>query len=242
MNPPAKIIDPPDLPQDLAAFRSKYRREVVGRYYQGSAHLCFVIVLPMALILFAIFSIRSPYPGEWLTIPITFLITNIVEYFGHRKPMHEKIKYMGLMFHRHTHEHHRFFTERWMTCRTPKDYKIVLFPPVMLFFYVGVVAVPIGTLLFLTLSHNVAWMYVATAMFYFMQYEVLHFCYHLDDHSRISKLPIIRALRRHHQLHHTHELMTRYNFNITWPIADTLFGTLHRGPAQDKQIIRQYVA
>jgi hypothetical protein len=236
------VLDPPDLPPGLADFRSKYRREVVGRYYQGTAHLTFVIVVPMALIILAASSIRSPLPLEWLTIPVTFLFANIVEYFGHRKPMHEKIKHMGLMFHRHTLEHHQFFTEQWMTCRSPKDYKIVLFPPVMLFFYVGLVAVPIGTLLFLTWSHNIAWMYVATTMFYFMQYEALHFCYHLDDDFWIAKLPVLSALRRHHQLHHTHELMTRYNFNITWPIADTLFGTLHRAPTPSKNTVGKRVA
>jgi len=33
-------------------------------------------------------------------------------------------------------------------------------------------------------------------------------------------------LRRHHAAHHDPRLMTRYNFNVTFPIADRLFGTV----------------
>jgi hypothetical protein len=36
--------------------------------------------------------------------------------------------------------------------------------------------------------------------------------------------------------------MTQYNFNITWPIADTLFGTTYLPPIQDAKVGRQRVA
>ena len=63
-----------------------------------------------------------------------------------------------------------------------------------------------------------------------MSYEVLHFTYHLDERIWVARLPVIRFLRRHHRVHHRLELMTRYNFNINWPFADFLFGTVYRGP------------
>src|SRR5262249_30991238 len=137
-------------------------------------------------------------------------------------------EHMGLMFHRHTHEHHRFFTDEWMTCRSPRDFKIVLFPAIMLLFYLGIVAFPIGLALYLFHTWNTACFYVATATFYFMSYEVLHFCYHLDESSWVARLPVIRALRAHHRIHHRHALMSTYNFNITWPIADFCFGTIYK--------------
>jgi sterol desaturase/sphingolipid hydroxylase (fatty acid hydroxylase superfamily) len=82
--------------------------------------------------------------------------------------------------------------------------------------------------LYLFHTRNTAYFYVAMATFYFMSYEVLHFCYHLDDDMWISHLPVIRALRRHHRIHHRLNLMLKYNFNITWPIADFFFGTIYR--------------
>jgi hypothetical protein len=106
---------------------------------------------------------------------------------------------------------------------------------VALWFGVGlsVVAFPIGILLYLFHTRNTAYFYVAMATFYFMSYEVLHFCYHLDDDVWISRLPVIRALRRHHRIHHRLNLMLKYNFNITWPISDFFFGTIYRAPQDD---------
>ena len=65
-------------------------------------------------------------------------------------------------------------------------------------------------------------------------YELFHFAYHVDPQSWLGRLPLIYRLRRNHVLHHDKALMTRYNFNITYPICDRLFGTLYseikRGP------------
>jgi hypothetical protein len=36
---------------------------------------------------------------------------------------------------------------------------------------------------------------------------------------------IVRVLRRHHTIHHDISRMTTENFNITFPIADRIFGT-----------------
>jgi sterol desaturase/sphingolipid hydroxylase (fatty acid hydroxylase superfamily) len=41
----------------------------------------------------------------------------------------------------------------------------------------------------------------------------------------------VRALRRHHAVHHDPELMQRWNFNVTVPLWDLVRGTIHRaGP------------
>ena len=61
-------------------------------------------------------------------------------------------------------------------------------------------------------------------------YEWLHFGYHVPADSPIGRLPLVAALRRHHQTHHDPALMASWNFNITFPIGDRLFGTSHPGP------------
>ena len=72
-------------------------------------------------------------------------------------------------------------TTRWRTSRR-RDFKMVLFPPVMLLFFLGAIATPIALLLllFAMATPNVAWLYVAVAMSYFLTYEWLHFSYHLE--------------------------------------------------------------
>ena len=213
------------LPANLAEFRDRYRATVVGRHYNGFLHLGFVVCGSLAVIGVALSFVRAPTWFELCLIPVTFLGANVVEFLGHRGPMHHRVRWLGLIFHRHTHEHHRFFTDEWMTCRSQKDFKIVLFPPVMLLFYLGSVAFPIGLILYLLGARNICAFYVATVTFYFMSYEVLHFTYHVDERIWIARLPVICFLRRHHRVHHRTELMTKYNFNINWPFADFIFGT-----------------
>ena len=71
----------------------------------------------------------------------------------------------------------------------------------------------------------VAALFIATAIGYFLLYEMLHLSYHLPPDSAVPRLPILRALRRHHALHHNPAQMTDGNFNVTFPICDSVFGT-----------------
>lgn len=132
------------------------------------------------------------------------------------------------MYERHAGQHHRFFTDRHMALESTRDLKAVLFPAVMISFFLLAFALPVGLLLASLATPNVAWLFVATAMAYFMNYEALHLLYHLPQDSAAGGLGIVRRLRRLHQAHHDPRLMAHYNFNITYPIGDLLFGTLWR--------------
>ncbi|MDH4014220.1 MAG: fatty acid hydroxylase family protein, partial [Chromatiales bacterium] len=52
--------------------------------------------------------------------------------------------------------------------------------------------------------------------------------YHTAPDSWVSRLPGMQVLRQLHTRHHDPALMQRYNFNISYPICDALFGTLYR--------------
>jgi len=177
--------------------------------------------------------LESISPLEWLTIPLTFLYANLSEYLGHRGPMHHKTRFLGLLFERHSIEHHAFFTDQATTFDSSQDFKAVLFPPVMLLFFNGCFALPAGALLYFLVSPNVCFLFMLTAMLYFLNYELLHFAYHMDPDSRVGRFPFMHRLRRHHTNHHNRRLMTRYNFNITYPICDYLFGTVYDENRQD---------
>lgn len=167
-------------------------------------------------------------PAEWLTVPLTFLYCNLAEYLGHRGPMHRKTRFLAGIFQRHTVEHHSFFTDEAISFDSPRDYRAVLFPPILLVFFFGFFAVPVGAILYYLVSPNVCFLFVFTAILYYLNYELFHFSYHVDPQSWLGRLPLIHRLRRNHVLHHDKALMTRYNFNITYPICDRLFGTLYR--------------
>lgn len=212
----------------VSRFRQDFRALHIGRHYQGVAHGCFTFGVGIAVIVFAVMSLHDVRPIEWLTVPLTFLYANLSEYLGHRGPMHHPRRGLKLVYERHAGQHHRFFTSEVMALEGVRDLKVVLFPIVMITFFLLCFAMPVGLLLGWLASPNVAWLFVLTAVAYFLNYEALHLAYHLPTTSVLGRLPVVARLRRLHQLHHDPRLMAHYNFNITYPIGDLLFGTLWR--------------
>jgi hypothetical protein len=219
--------DPP-LPESVARFRADYRADVIPARYRGSRHLLATFgggSLALAACLWPLQDVRAV---EWLTVPATLVYANLAEYLGHRFPMHHPWPGLKAIFKRHAGQHHRFFTDAAMAIESTRDLRALLFPPLLVAFFFGAFAVPVWFVLAALLSANVAWLFVATGLAYFLHYEVLHGAYHLPEGHPVARLGPIRRLRRLHRTHHDPRLMTHFNFNITWPLGDWLFGTLHR--------------
>jgi hypothetical protein len=212
----------------VLAFRSEYRKRNVGPHYRGWLHFAFTACGSIGVALFAAVHLHEVRPAEWLVLPLSFLFANVGEYFGHKGPMHRAKRGLTILFQRHTLEHHRFFTNRAMHYESSRDFKMVLFPPVMLVFFFGFLATPMALVLFWGVSSNAGWLFVAMAAGYYLTYELLHFAYHLSPESWVGRLPFMGALRQHHTQHHDPALMGKYNFNITFPICDWAFGTSYR--------------
>jgi len=208
--------------------RADFRERRIPTRYSGPLHLATTITASLAVALACVLLIDSVRPLEWLTVPLTFAYANLSEYLGHRGPMHHRTRFLGAVFQRHTVEHHSFFTNEAPYFDSTRDYRAVLFPPILLVFFIGCFAVPAGAVLYFIATPNVAFLFVCTAVLYFLNYELLHFSYHCRPDSRVGRLALVSRLRRHHITHHDRELMTHWNFNITYPVCDYLFGTLHR--------------
>jgi len=219
-------------PQSVEQARAAFRERHITEHYSGPLHLATTVSISLLIALLSAIMLEKVSPLEWLTIPLTFLYANLSEYLGHKGPMHHKTRFLGQIFERHTIEHHAFFTDEAATFDTRQDFKAVLFPPILLLFFTGCFALPVGTLLYFLVSPNVAFLFVLTAILYFLNYELLHFSYHMDPQSWVGRLPFMDRLRSHHINHHNKRLMTHYNFNITYPICDYLFGTVYRGNDQ----------
>lgn len=216
-------------PETVARARARFRETRIPGHYSGRLHLATIFGFGTLVAAVSVLMLDGVKPLEWLTIPLTFLYGNLSEYLGHRGPMHRKTRFLEGVFQRHTVEHHAFFTDEAASFDSSRDYRAVLFPPILLVFFFGGFAAPVGALLYFLVSPNVCFLFVFTAILYYMNYELFHFAYHSDPDSWLGRLGIIRRLRRHHLLHHNTRLMTRCNFNITYPICDRLFGTLYKG-------------
>jgi hypothetical protein len=208
-----------------AEYRESYRREHIGPRYSGRAHLSFAVVFSLGGIALCALFLQDVRPLEWLTVPLAFLYANLAEYAGHRWVMHRKVRGLGLIYERHAKQHHRFFTDRHMALEGWRDCKAVLFPVVLMVFFFGAFALPLGLLLAWLTTVNVALLFVMVALAYYLNYELLHLAYHLPEGSPLLRLPFIVRLRRLHHRHHDPRLMATRNFNITYPIGDWLFGT-----------------
>ncbi len=214
--------------ETLTEFRARFHEKETPGWYSGWAHFLLTTGTSVAAISWAVSALDPVQPLEWLTIPLTFIYATLAEYFGHRGPMHHPRKGLRLIYHRHTRQHHRFFTHEHMNYESSRDFKAVLFPFVMIvFFFIGFGG-PIAALIWWLLTPNVALLFIITAVAYFLNYELFHFIYHCDDDSLWRKIPGINRLRQLHLNHHNPELMQHHNFNITYPIGDWLFGTWYK--------------
>lgn len=213
------------IPESVMQARADFRKRRITARYSGPLHLATTISVSVLVALASGLLLEDVQAFEWLTVPITFLYANLSEYLGHRGPMHHKTRLLSGIFQRHTVEHHSFFTHEASSFESTKDYRAVLFPPILLLFFIGGFALPAAAILYFVASPNVGYLFVLTAVLYFLNYELLHFAYHCDPASPLGRLSLIGNLRKHHIRHHDKRLMTRYNFNITYPICDYLFGT-----------------
>ncbi len=209
-------------------YRKHFREKYIAQDYNGRRHLVMTVLSTFAVIALSLYNLENVMTLEWLAIPGAFLVSNFVEYLGHKGPMHKKTRFLEEIFQRHAVQHHSFFTHEHMTYDKDLDFNAVLFPPVMLLFFFGGIATTVGMISYLVFGANVAWLFVFTVTVYFLNYEVLHFLYHVHEDAWTSKLPLMAGLRRHHTIHHDRSLMNEYNFNITYPIFDLIFGTSYK--------------
>jgi hypothetical protein len=213
------------IPADVAEFRGVFRGRRTPIWLSGWRHFAGITLLGIGATAFSAHMVRSPAWWEWAAIPVAFLIANFVEWITHKNPMHHPMRPLAIMYEKHTLEHHRFYTQEAMETESPDDFDAVLFSlPSLAFFLLGM-GLPIALLFFWLVSRNAGWIFAALAVDYYVLYEYCHLAYHMPEKSWVGQLPGMARLRRHHTLHHDQELMARWNFNVTFPIFDRVFGT-----------------
>ena len=212
--------------------RDRMRGEVLERtppWYNPWVHLAFPSFFGLSFIAIAISRLHDVRWYEWALVPVILALLNVNEWHIHRNILHRRFWPLEVLFWRHTPEHHVIFVRDDMAMRSTNEFRLVLIPAY------GIVAIfvttlPITAALWFWVSHNVAALWVACSMGYVVSYEWLHLSYHLPKENPIARNRIITWLRHQHAVHHTPELMQRWNFNVTVPFGDWLLRTTYRGP------------
>jgi hypothetical protein len=208
---------------DTHASRARYRAAIHPRY-NAWLHAGFVLSFGVAAIGFFWSRAEHIQPWEWLAVPLALVFHNWVEYMTHKHLGHHKHAWARMFYERHTGDHHSFFADGQMFFESMRDWRVILFPAWLI--------VAVSACLFLIwlllaqFNHNLASLFIGTALFGYLTYEILHACEHLPESHPVSRLIWVRHMRKLHELHHRRDLMQTSNFNIVFPLWDWLFGTL----------------
>lgn len=213
---------------DTDEFRGRYRA-AIHPFYSAWLHGGFVALFAAAGLGWFASRIADVQPLEWLAVPAAAVVFSWGEYTVHRSLGHRKHPLGKLFYKRHTGDHHSFFVSTRMPYEESRDFRVILFPAWLVVIYTGGLALPAYALLGLW-NANVGALVATTLLGFYLLYEFLHTTQHLPDSNPLTRLPWIRHMRRHHQIHHRRGLMTTKNFNLVLPLMDVLCGTLEWDP------------
>ena len=163
---------------------------------------------------------------EWLAVPAVFLASNIFEWWIHAQVMHRPRKWKGFPGHLHAPHAHAppVLHRRGDAFRRPSRLAGDRVPPYALVVFI-LISTPPALVAGWLVSPNVGWLVIATTTSIYLIYEFMHFCCHIDENWFVRYCPLVNTLRRHHTAHHNQSIMMERNMNLTFPIADWLFGT-----------------
>ena len=209
-------------------FREHYRAGI-HRRYNGYAHALFVLFVGVAYVVYQFQRLPEFHWYYSLMIGATLIVWNFMEYAIHIKLGHQKTRLGAMFYKRHTGDHHSFYTDTCLTPDSHRDMRVTLFPAWLVLVSI-VIATLSGAVVGWLFGREWGAVYSGSLLVGYLAYEFFHFCDHLPEHHPLVQLPWIGHMRRLHQLHHRRDLMQRYNFNLTFPLADWALGTFYWEP------------
>ncbi len=196
----------------------------IPRFYRPWMHLVGTTGVGLATLAAAALSIHHLRLAELAVVPALLLVSNAIEWWAHKALLHRRQWPVEVLHDRHTPEHHVVYQYDSMEIRSAVELRLVLIPAV------GVAAVvmaaaPLAIVIGWIFTRNAGWLALATSATYMVTYELSHLAYHLPEGSFVGRRWLVRVLREHHRRHHHAALMRRWNFNVTLPLFDWVFGT-----------------
>jgi len=205
-----------------AAFRTAYRA-AIGRGYNGWLHGLWIVALSLGLSAWAL-TRSGGGSAVWLSLWAALLVSHFGEWWLHKNALHRRRRGLTMLWHRHTVQHHHYFTAAEMPIFAHRECRIVLFPPYALLL-LALIHAGSAALWSLPFGSAAGYGYFAGGMLHYLAYELFHFAAHLPDWDWLRRVPLINTVRRHHREHHRQEAMAHCNFNLTPPFADWCLGS-----------------
>ncbi len=207
-----------------------YRDAALNRQFSLAGHLAKVLGVAAVILAGGVWLARDAPLWQWALVPVFWAVANVFEWTMHRFPMHRPLQ-PRILYVNHAIHHHRAFDRDAQEIRTPLDLSVVMMPWYTLV-VVFAMASPIAFAASLVGGATLAGVFLVAAVLYFLLYELIHTLHHLSP-PMLAKVPFGRSaaiawLRARHHAHHQLQRMTEINFNVTFPLADLLFGTLDR--------------
>ena len=171
-------------------FRQEYRSRILG-WYDGYLHIVIIYAMGAAAFYVYVAHMHNVSALEWLTVPLTFLFTNLFEWAVHKYVMHRPVDIKGLraIYERHTLNHHQFFSDEEMRFRDHKDWRVTVFPPYALVVFI-LMSIPAG-------GHSRPRLHTECRLAVhldddgmYLIYEFMHFCCHVDENCVRAPLPV----------------------------------------------------
>lgn len=207
-----------------------------GRFYNPWVHLGVTSIFGLSAIAAASTQLGALTWHHLVFGAVLFVAANAAEWRIHKSLLHVRSPLAPMLYDRHTPEHHVIFVTGDMEIRSTREFKLVLIPaygivlafaglsPLIAAFWFGwpfALGEPAS-------QHAYAGVFTIVTMAYLVSYEWLHLVWHLPEDSALGRLGLVRALKRHHALHHDPRLMQRWNFNVTLPLWDVVRRTYYR--------------
>ena len=154
-------------------------------------------------------------------VAVALAYANFFEYALHRWLMH---RLRGFVKREHMLHHSIFRGDHRYHVLRSEDWQFILFE-----WWQGPVIVASHLPALWTIGVFTGWPVVWPGLLalsaYFAAYEYLHWCMHNPGDRAAKRTALFRYLDRNHQLHHG---QPGINFNVVFPLADLVFGTLQR--------------
>lgn len=205
--------------KDFENRRAKIVKEIPDSYNMY-VHLAVPSLIVLAVLVCSILFMGH---FSFVTAGITLFLLLGFEWMVHKYVLHHAQPGLKPIYKQHT-LHHIIFTNTDMQIRSGRELNLVLMPAyaVVLVF---LLLMPITWAVWVLVSSSVALSMLATAMVFFLFYEWMHLAYHLPDSHWLLRSKLMCYLKKQHQTHHDIRLMTKWNFNVTFPLFDWILST-----------------
>lgn len=208
---------------DLEAKRAELRAKIPANY-NGKLHFITLNTVSLTAIAIGLANLGELAWWDWAFVPGFFAFANFFEWAYHRWPLHTP-GYIREGYLSHAKCHHILFTDDAMPMEEWNDLNYTLFHPFFLVIILCIV-LPVGLLLGALISPNLLWLSVISGYGYYWVYEWLHTLHHFPQGFAFAETPFVNWLREHHARHHNIRQMTRGNFNVSFPLADYIIGSV----------------